>query len=125
MLPAFMRAMTLGDSAGELLCVHKPVPQARGHRVLVRVLACGVCRTDLHIVHGELPQHRHGIVPGHEVVDLKSVANLTRHDGEAFFRLAAELPLQTRVQTFGLADASLAMDAVRNGALNGAAVLVP
>jgi propanol-preferring alcohol dehydrogenase len=68
MLPAFMRAMTVADSGGELLAVQKPMPQARGHDVVVRVLACGVCRTDLHIIDGELPAHRPAIVPGHEVV---------------------------------------------------------
>lgn len=63
-----MRAMTVADAGGELLAVQKPVPQARGHDVVLRVLACGVCRTDLHILDGELPAHRPGIVPGHEVV---------------------------------------------------------
>jgi alcohol dehydrogenase, propanol-preferring len=68
MLPAFMQTMAVSDSPGELLAVQKPVPQARGHDVVVRVLACGVCRTDLHIIEGELPPHRHAVVPGHEVV---------------------------------------------------------
>jgi alcohol dehydrogenase, propanol-preferring len=68
MLPAFMHAMTVAGPAGQLAAAHKPVPQAMGHDVVVRVLACGVCRTDLHIVDGELPLHRPGIVPGHEVV---------------------------------------------------------
>ncbi len=38
--------------------------------LLVRVLACGVCRTDLHVAEGDLPVHRRNIVPGHEVVGL-------------------------------------------------------
>jgi propanol-preferring alcohol dehydrogenase len=68
MLPAFMRVMTVADSGGELLAVQRPMPQAHGHDVIVRVLACGICRTDLHIIDGELPAHRPAIVPGHEVV---------------------------------------------------------
>jgi propanol-preferring alcohol dehydrogenase len=56
---------------------------------------------------------------------LKSVANLTRHDGEVFFNLVAELPLQTHVQTFALADANAAIQAVRDGLVTGAAVLIP
>jgi propanol-preferring alcohol dehydrogenase len=36
--------------------------------ILVRVETCGVCRTDLHVVEGELPVHREGIIPGHEIV---------------------------------------------------------
>jgi propanol-preferring alcohol dehydrogenase len=68
MLPAFMRAMTMAGPAGQLVAASKPLPQALGHDVVVRVLACGVCRTDLHIVDGELPPRRPAIVPGHEVV---------------------------------------------------------
>lgn len=45
-----------------------PVPQPGPGDVLVRVRACGVCRTDLHVVTGDLPRHRHQLVPGHEVV---------------------------------------------------------
>jgi propanol-preferring alcohol dehydrogenase len=46
--------------------VARPEPQA-GH-VLLRVRACGVCRTDLHIVEGELPPLREGVIPGHQIV---------------------------------------------------------
>ena len=63
-----MRAMAVSEPGGHLLAVQKPVPQALGHDVVVRVLACGVCRTDLHIVDGELPPRRRAVVPGHEVV---------------------------------------------------------
>ncbi|WP_420038563.1 zinc-binding alcohol dehydrogenase family protein [Promicromonospora sukumoe] len=45
-----------------------PVPVPADDEVLVRVLACGVCRTDLHVVEGDLPPHRSPVVPGHEVV---------------------------------------------------------
>ncbi len=43
-------------------------PQRAPDELVVRVLACGVCRTDLHVAEGDLPVHRHGVVPGHEVV---------------------------------------------------------
>jgi propanol-preferring alcohol dehydrogenase len=49
-----------------LLELDKPRPAA--NEILVRVLACGVCRTDLHVSEGDLPPHRERIVPGHEVV---------------------------------------------------------
>ena len=68
MLPTSMRAMTVASAERRLLRVEKPVPRAHGHEVLVRVLACGVCRTDLHIIDGELSPHRKSVVPGHEVV---------------------------------------------------------
>ncbi|MEV5650669.1 zinc-binding alcohol dehydrogenase family protein [Nocardia sp. NPDC052254] len=45
-----------------------PIPEPGPGEVLVRVLACGVCRTDLHVAEGDLPVHRAGVVPGHEVV---------------------------------------------------------
>jgi len=44
------------------------VPSAGPDELLVRVRACGVCRTDLHVAEGDLPVHRPGVVPGHEVV---------------------------------------------------------
>ena len=65
----------------EEIAQHRPEP---GH-VLLKVLACGVCRTDLHIVEGELPQLRKGLVPGHQIV------------GEIAGNPTAQLPLGTRV----------------------------
>ncbi|MFE3988100.1 zinc-binding alcohol dehydrogenase family protein [Nocardia tengchongensis] len=47
---------------------HVEVPQPGPGELLVRVLACGVCRTDLHVAEGDLPLHRPTVVPGHEVV---------------------------------------------------------
>jgi propanol-preferring alcohol dehydrogenase len=70
-----------------------------------------------------IPQFDYGLLWGERV--LKSVANLTRADGDAFFRLVAELALQTHVQTFALRDANDAVQALRVGAVQGAAVLVP
>ena len=63
-----MLAMALAPSGGQLQETFRPVPQPAGRDVLVQVLACGVCRTDLHIIDGDLPPHRAGVVPGHEVV---------------------------------------------------------
>lgn len=48
--------------------VEEPVPEPGPDDVLVQVLACGVCRTDLHVAEGDLPVHRMRVVPGHEVV---------------------------------------------------------
>ena len=68
MLPASMCAMTVASSQRRLQRVDRPVPRPHGHEVLVKVLACGVCRTDLHIIDGDLPPHRPSVIPGHEVV---------------------------------------------------------
>lgn len=60
----------------EEISVKEPGPG----EVLVRISACGVCRTDLHIVEGDLPEVRKGIVPGHEIVGVveKTGQSVTR-----------------------------------------------
>lgn len=68
MLPTQMFAMSADPGGRRLLGGFRPAPQPAERDVLVRVLACGVCRTDLHIIDGDLPPHRPGVVPGHEVV---------------------------------------------------------
>jgi len=60
-------------------------PQLRSGHVLLRVRACGVCRTDLHIVEGELPPKQVGIIPGHQIV------------GEIVEAAAGGLPVGSRV----------------------------
>jgi len=54
-----------------------------------------------------------------------SVANLTRRDGEEFLALAPKVPVRTEVETFPLEQANEALARVREGRINGAAVLVP
>src|SRR5579859_54442 len=56
---------------------------------------------------------------------IRSVANLTRRDGEEFLALAARLPIRTKTEPFDLADANQALERLRSGNLTGAAVLVP
>ena len=67
-----MRAAVLrrpGDVAASPLVIEEaPVPQPDAGEVLLRVRACGVCRTDLHIVEGELAPRRASIIPGHQMV---------------------------------------------------------
>jgi propanol-preferring alcohol dehydrogenase len=60
-------------------------PRVRSGHVLLRVRACGVCRTDLHIVEGELPPKQLRIIPGHQIV------------GEIVDGATREIPLGTRV----------------------------
>ena len=55
---------------------------------------------------------------------LRSVANLTRADGEEFLELAPRVPVRTQVETFQLEDANEALDRVRSGNLRGSAVLL-
>jgi propanol-preferring alcohol dehydrogenase len=62
-----------------------PSPDLRPGQVLLKIIACGVCRTDLHIVEGDLPPLRPRIVPGHQIV------------GEVAGGATPELPIGTRV----------------------------
>ncbi|MGA2520896.1 MAG: zinc-dependent alcohol dehydrogenase family protein [Acidimicrobiales bacterium] len=60
---------TPGPVSGHpLRLVEREPPRAGPGQVRLRVLACGVCRTDLHVAEGDLPVHRPRVVPGHEVV---------------------------------------------------------
>src|SRR5690242_6470772 len=63
-----MRAMALDRPNTPLVMRERPVPQPGAGQILIAVEACGVCRTDLHVVDGELPDPKLPIVPGHEIV---------------------------------------------------------
>lgn len=74
--PISERPLQVGDVAD---------PRVRSGHVLLRVRACGVCRTDLHIVEGELPPKQVRIIPGHQIV------------GEVIEGATPEIPLGARV----------------------------
>lgn len=80
------------------------------------VIAAGIHMSDI-------PAFPYEILWGERMV--KSVANLTRADGEDFMRLAAEVPIAISATTYPLAEANAALDDLRQGRLTGAAVLVP
>lgn len=63
-----MRAQQLTTPGRPLVAVDLPDPSIGPHDILVAVEACGVCRTDLHVVDGELPDPNLPIIPGHEIV---------------------------------------------------------
>ncbi len=63
-----MRAMILERPGTPLLLVERPTPEPGPGEILVEVSACGVCRTDLHVVDGDLPDPKLPIGPGHEIV---------------------------------------------------------
>ncbi len=63
-----MHAMVLDAPGRALRRETRPVPEPGPDQVLVKVAACGVCRTDLHVVDGELTDAKLPIVPGHEIV---------------------------------------------------------
>ena len=63
-----MKAMLLDAPKQPLRLADVPVPRLAAGQLLIRVHACGVCRTDLHVVDGELPPPKRPLVPGHEIV---------------------------------------------------------
>jgi propanol-preferring alcohol dehydrogenase len=67
-IPDRMRAMVLEAPGQPLKWREVPVPQPGAEQVLIRVHACGVCRTDLHVVDGELPHPKLPLILGHEIV---------------------------------------------------------
>ncbi len=81
------------------------------------VVVCG----GIHM--SDIPSFPYGLLWGERVV--RSVANLTRRDGEEFLSLAAKAGVKSRVRPYPLGDANVAIDDLRAGRLEGAAVLVP
>jgi propanol-preferring alcohol dehydrogenase len=63
-----MKAMQLAAPRTALKCVDVPQPKPSRGQLLIRIRACGVCRTDLHVVDGELAEAKLPIIPGHEIV---------------------------------------------------------
>src|SRR5215469_8675870 len=63
-----MKAMALTEVGRPLTLVERDDPIPGPGEARLEVLACGVCRTDLHVVDGELPDIRTPIIPGHEIV---------------------------------------------------------
>jgi alcohol dehydrogenase, propanol-preferring len=84
MKAAYIRAPRAITKA-PLSAVEVPTPEPGPEQVLLRVRACGVCRTDLHIVEGELPQLLQPLIPGHQIV------------GEIVDGSSTDLPVGTRV----------------------------
>jgi propanol-preferring alcohol dehydrogenase len=67
-LPSTMQAMVLERPRRALIAVTLPIPRPAAQQVLVKILACGICRTDLHVLDGELPHPKLPLIPGHEIV---------------------------------------------------------
>ena len=63
-----MRAAILDSPSNPLHIADVPVPEPEAQQVLIRVRACGVCRTDLHVVDGELRDPKLPLIPGHQIV---------------------------------------------------------
>ena len=109
--PEELDAVIVFAPAGEL------VPAALRH---VRKGGTVVC-AGIHM--SDIPSFPYELLWGERTI--RSVANLTRSDGEEFLALAPAIPVRTEVETFPLEAANEALDRLRRGALRGAAVLLP
>lgn len=67
-LPKRMSAMEFSGAGEPLRRAQRPVMLPTGRNLLVRVGACGICRTDLHVIDGDLPHPKPHVIPGHEVI---------------------------------------------------------
>ena len=105
------------DGAIIFAAVGSLVPQA------LRALAKGGVVVCAGIHMSDIPSFPYQILWGERVI--RSVANLTRQDGEEFLALAPQIPIQTHVSSFPLTEANEALDSLRSGKIKGAAVLVP
>jgi propanol-preferring alcohol dehydrogenase len=65
-----MKAMVLNEIGRPLALAQLPDPSPGNGEILVEIEACGVCRTDLHVIDGELPNPKLPLVPGHEIVGI-------------------------------------------------------
>ena len=67
-LPQTMKAMVLEKQGSPLVLKSLPIPEYPESKVLVKVIACGICRTDLHIYDGELKHPKLPLILGHEII---------------------------------------------------------
>lgn len=104
------------DAALIFAPVGKLVPEALKHLAKGGTVVCG----GIHM--SDIPSFPYELLWGERVI--RSVANLTRRDGEEFLELAPKVPVRTEVTAFPLEQANEALDALRRGAFTGSAVLV-
>lgn len=67
-LSSTMKAMIFTEAKKRLSLKNVPIPKVLPNQVLIKIIACGVCRTDLHIVDGELSHPKLPLIPGHEII---------------------------------------------------------
>lgn len=98
-----MRAMVLDAPGQPLRLVQCAIPTPGMGQIRLKVLACGVCRTDLHVVDGELPSPKLPLIPGHEIVGRVEALG----DGVAGFHMGERVGIPWLGWTCGRCDACL------------------
>jgi len=95
-----MQAMVFEEPGRLLQLVEREMPRPGKGQVLVQVLACAVCRTDLHLIDGELPDPKLPIIPGHEIVG----RILTVGEGVTGFQVRDRIGITWLGYTCGVCD---------------------
>ena len=129
-----MNAMVLQQIApidtSPLALTKLPLPAPAAGELRLKVACCAICRTDLHVIEGDLPQRK---LPIPEMDyerhvfyerDICSVTCNTRADGRNLLAEAAEIPIRPHVTTYPLADANRALQDLKHDRINGTGVLV-
>ena len=116
-----MKAMILDSAGTPLKPIDWPDPMPGVGEIRLKVEACAVCRTDLHVVDGDLRHPKLPLVPGHEIVGIIDlvgegvVANLTRRDAEEFFPIVKRAQVRTHTKVYPLEQANQALDDLSTG----------
>jgi len=87
-----MRAMLFEEAGQPLWMADLPIPQPGPWQLLIRVRACAVCRTDLHVIDGELTQPKLPLIPGHEIV-----GTVERFNGQGHARHFAQFGRDSKI----------------------------
>jgi len=95
-----MKAMVLKKQGAPLLPMELPIPSPGPSQLLIRVNACGVCRTDLHVVDGDLTEPKLPLVPGHEIVGTVKA----RGSGSERYRIGERVGIPWLGHTCGVCD---------------------
>jgi len=135
-----MHAMVLGRAGEQLKPMKLPIPEPGAGELLLKVQACGICRTDLHIIDGELTEPLLPLIPGHQIIgrvvrvgrnvtgfhpgDMVGVPWLGWTCGECAYCISGR-ENHTEIEVFPLGHANEALAALRAGKIRGAEVLVP
>ena len=114
-----MKAMILDSSPGSLRPAEVEAPVPGPGQVLLKVLACGVCRTDLHLIEGDLEQPKLPLIPGHQIVATVEANG----PGADRFEQGERVGVRPETVVYPLERAQEALEDLRDGRAEGSLVL--
>ena len=75
-----MQAMVFEGAGKPLVLKRVPIPVPGDDQVLIKIIACGICRTDLHVLDGDLTNPKLPLIPGHEIIGTVVLVGKNVHD---------------------------------------------